>query len=153
MKLIIFAFLALISLANTKYSSICNGQKKWQIQSGDSFYSLALNNWAGMCALLNANPGVDPCNLQAGQTVKCPSFRTSTKCSSEYFAYSCISDLGEVPSDYYGTGLFGTTYPTLKITYEGRRYKRQSNYYCNGVIYNFPIPACTYDTTRSYNRV
>lgn len=79
----------------------------YQIKSGDTFYGLGANGWAGACAWLNANPGVNPCTLQVGQCVAAPNSGTYTQCPSATTSnYGCFSGLNSAPSNYYGNGYY-----------------------------------------------
>jgi hypothetical protein len=134
--------LALISIA---HAQICaNGQGgTYTIKSGDTFYNLAGQNWGLMCALMNANPTyysapgtyVNPCNLVVGQTIVCPSYATSTQCTSAELSLPCVTTIGTAPSGYYGSGTYGTYYNS------GSYYAPAPTYYAPAPTYYAPAPA------------
>ena len=51
---------------------VCPGGTPYAIQAGDTFYRIALRYGTTVDALIRANPGVDPRNLQIGQVICVP---------------------------------------------------------------------------------
>lgn len=58
--------------SNGATSSSSGGTGTYSIKSGDTFYKLANGNQAQIAALEAANPGVNPNNLQIGQSINMP---------------------------------------------------------------------------------
>ena len=111
----------LLCVSNAQTATGCAYNNQYTVQSGNTFWQLGGSTWAGMCAWLNANPGVDPCNLKIGQCVNAPvSGYTSTTCNSADLAWSCVSTLGYPTGTYYGSGYYsGPTYSTSVSSYCG----------------------------------
>ena len=70
----------------------CTGGTVYNIRPGDSLYSLAQRFHTTIDAILAANPGISPTNLQIGQQICIPVPPVSNTCPGGYFHTVVIGD-------------------------------------------------------------
>jgi g-D-glutamyl-meso-diaminopimelate peptidase len=95
------------------------GYANYTVRPGDSFYSIARKFYTSLNAILTANPGLNPTNLQIGQTIVVP-YGIDVVPFDIYYTYEIL--------DLYIRGL-KARYPFLEVGTIGKSVMGKNLYY------------------------